>query len=119
MPRVLVDATAVPADRGAVGRYVDGLVSALGAAGAMAAARKVADIPLDPSGAVNFQEYAFGLVYQDGYFYSALGGGVRLGGKSYSDDLSQIISGLFVLVALPIWAFLLARKLPHLQPSGT
>ena len=33
-PRVLVDATAVPADRGAVGRYVDGLVSALGTAGA-------------------------------------------------------------------------------------
>ena len=33
-PRVLVDATAVPADRGGVGRYVDGLVSALGEAGA-------------------------------------------------------------------------------------
>ena len=33
-PRVLVDATAVPADRGALGRYVDGLVTALGAAGA-------------------------------------------------------------------------------------
>jgi glycosyltransferase involved in cell wall biosynthesis len=33
-PRVLVDATAVPADRGAHGRYVDGLVSALGVAGA-------------------------------------------------------------------------------------
>jgi glycosyltransferase involved in cell wall biosynthesis len=31
-PRVLVDATAVPADRGGVGRYVDGLLSALGAA---------------------------------------------------------------------------------------
>ena len=29
MPRVLVDATAVPADRGGVGRYVDGLISAL------------------------------------------------------------------------------------------
>ena len=28
-PRVLVDATGVPADRGALGRYVDGLVSAL------------------------------------------------------------------------------------------
>ena len=34
MPRVLVDATAVPADRGGVGRYVDGLISALGAADA-------------------------------------------------------------------------------------
>ncbi|HET7406801.1 MAG TPA: glycosyltransferase family 1 protein [Mycobacteriales bacterium] len=31
-PRVLVDATAVPADRGGVGRYVDGLIAALGAA---------------------------------------------------------------------------------------
>ena len=33
-PRVLVDATAVPADRGALGRYVDGLISALGTIGA-------------------------------------------------------------------------------------
>jgi glycosyltransferase involved in cell wall biosynthesis len=32
--RVLVDATAVPADRGGVGRYVDGLIAALGAADA-------------------------------------------------------------------------------------
>jgi glycosyltransferase involved in cell wall biosynthesis len=32
-PRVLVDATAVPADRGGVGRYIDGLVPALAAAG--------------------------------------------------------------------------------------
>jgi glycosyltransferase involved in cell wall biosynthesis len=31
---VLVDATSVPADRGGVGRYVDGLVAALGATGA-------------------------------------------------------------------------------------
>lgn len=29
VPRVLVDATAVPADRGALGRYVDGLIGAL------------------------------------------------------------------------------------------
>ncbi len=29
-PRILVDATAVPADRGGVGRYVDGLIAALG-----------------------------------------------------------------------------------------
>ncbi|HEY5336053.1 MAG TPA: glycosyltransferase family 1 protein [Mycobacteriales bacterium] len=34
MTRVLVDCTAVPADRGGVGRYVDGLVAALGPAGA-------------------------------------------------------------------------------------
>jgi glycosyltransferase involved in cell wall biosynthesis len=33
-PRVLVDATAVPADRGGVGRYVDGLIAALAAGGA-------------------------------------------------------------------------------------
>ncbi len=33
-PRVLVDATGVPADRGALGRYVDGLVGALSAVGA-------------------------------------------------------------------------------------
>jgi glycosyltransferase involved in cell wall biosynthesis len=33
-PRVLLDATGVPADRGAVGRYVDGLVKALAEAGA-------------------------------------------------------------------------------------
>ena len=33
-PRVLVDATAVPADRGGLGRYVDGLVNGLVAAGA-------------------------------------------------------------------------------------
>ena len=31
---MLLDATAVPADRGGVGRYVDGLIGALGAAGA-------------------------------------------------------------------------------------
>ena len=33
-PRVLLDATAIPADRGGVGRYVDSLVEALDAAGA-------------------------------------------------------------------------------------
>ena len=32
-PRVLLDATAVPSDRGGVGRYVDGLVGALSTAG--------------------------------------------------------------------------------------
>src|SRR3954447_2650729 len=32
-PRVLVDATSVPADRGGVGRYVDGLLGALGQMG--------------------------------------------------------------------------------------
>ncbi|MFB4306010.1 glycosyltransferase family 4 protein [Actinomadura sp. GTD37] len=33
-PRILLDATAVPADRGGLGRYVDGLLSALHARGA-------------------------------------------------------------------------------------
>lgn len=33
-PRVLLDATAVPADKGGLGRYVDGLIPALDAAGA-------------------------------------------------------------------------------------
>lgn len=33
-PRVLVDATAVPADRGGVGRYVDGLIGAMDVLGA-------------------------------------------------------------------------------------
>ncbi len=43
-PRVLVDATAVPADRGALGRYVDGLIAALGAMGTdMAVACQRAD----------------------------------------------------------------------------
>ena len=43
-PRVLVDATGVPADRGALGRYVDGLVSALAEADAdMAIACQRAD----------------------------------------------------------------------------
>ena len=33
-PRVLLDATAIPAERGGVGRYVDNLTEALDAAGA-------------------------------------------------------------------------------------
>ena len=33
-PRVLIDATAIPAERGGVGRYVDNIVAALDAAGA-------------------------------------------------------------------------------------
>ncbi len=45
MPRVLVDATAVPADRAGVGRYVDGLIPALAAAGAdLAIACQRADV---------------------------------------------------------------------------
>jgi glycosyltransferase involved in cell wall biosynthesis len=45
VPRVLVDATAVPADRAGVGRYVDGLIPALAAAGAnLAVACQRADV---------------------------------------------------------------------------
>lgn len=44
-PRVLLDATAVPADRGGVGRYVDGLLPALDRAAAdLAVACQVADV---------------------------------------------------------------------------
>jgi hypothetical protein len=42
--RVLVDATDVPTDRGALGRYVDGLISALSASGVdLAVACQLAD----------------------------------------------------------------------------
>ena len=42
--RVLVDATGVPADRGALGRYVDGLIGALGGTGTdLAVACQLAD----------------------------------------------------------------------------
>jgi len=42
--RVLVDATGVPADRGALGRYVDGLIGALGSTGTeLAVACQLAD----------------------------------------------------------------------------
>ncbi|MDB5102727.1 MAG: rane protein [Fibrobacteres bacterium] len=62
----------------------------LGAPGTLATSRKVADIAVDPLGIANFQEYAFGLLYKDGYFYTATGGGVKIGGLSYADDLSKI-----------------------------
>ncbi|MEC3982586.1 glycosyltransferase family 4 protein [Amycolatopsis sp. H20-H5] len=46
-PRVLLDATAVPADRGGVGRYVDSLVAALDADGAkLTVVCQPRDIPL-------------------------------------------------------------------------
>lgn len=62
----------------------------LGAPGAMATARKLADFTLDPAGAVNFQEYNFGLVHKDGYLYTAAGGGVKLGGLSWTDDIGKL-----------------------------
>ncbi|HKP95293.1 MAG TPA: hypothetical protein VJ385_06005 [Fibrobacteria bacterium] len=45
--------------------------------------RTVAKIPHDSSGEVNFQEYAFGLLYKDGYFYVSIGGAVKFGGRSF------------------------------------
>jgi hypothetical protein len=62
----------------------------LDASGASASARKVASIPLDAIGLVNFQEWALGLLYKEGFFYTALGGGVRLGGKSWIDDTTKL-----------------------------
>jgi hypothetical protein len=37
----------------------------------------------DSLGEVNFQEYAFGVLFKDGYFYVAGGGAVKRGGRSY------------------------------------
>ncbi len=62
----------------------------LGAAGAMATPRKVAPLTLDPLGLANFQEYNFGLLYKDGYFYTATGGAVRIGGLSWVDDIGKL-----------------------------
>jgi glycosyltransferase involved in cell wall biosynthesis len=44
LPRVLVDATSVPADRGGVGRYVDGLLGALPAEAGMVVAALRTDV---------------------------------------------------------------------------
>lgn len=62
----------------------------LNAPGTPATARKIADIPVDPLGLANFQEWAYGLLYKDGYLYTALGGGVRLGGLSWIADTTKI-----------------------------
>ena len=62
----------------------------LGAPGTMATARKITDFTLDPDGQVNFQEYNFGLVHKDGYLYTATGGGVKLGGVSWIDNLAKL-----------------------------
>ncbi len=45
--------------------------------------RTVAAIPHDSRGIANFQEYTFGLLYKDGYFYVAGGGAVIRGGRSF------------------------------------
>jgi glucose/arabinose dehydrogenase len=63
----------------------------LDAAGTTATTRKVTDFAVDPIGIVNFQEWALGLLYKDGYFYTGLGGGVRLGGKSWIDDTTKLV----------------------------
>jgi hypothetical protein len=53
-------------------------------------ARTVAKLPHDSSGAVNFQEYSFGTLYKDGYFYVVGGGSVRQGGKSFDSTMSKL-----------------------------
>jgi hypothetical protein len=53
--------------------------------------RKVATIPHDASGTANFQEYTFGALYKDGYFYVTTGGAVIKGGKSF-DTLSEYLT---------------------------
>lgn len=53
--------------------------------------RKVGDIPNDPAGATNFQEYPFGLLYKDGFFYTAASAAVRIGGVSFNTDPSKLI----------------------------
>lgn len=63
----------------------------LSADGKTATARKVADIPNDPGGQVNFQEYPFGLLHKDGFFYTATSAAVRLGGVSYNTDPTKLV----------------------------
>lgn len=46
--------------------------------------KEIALLPHDPDGPVNFQEYAFGLVYRNGYFYTARGAAVAMGGGSFA-----------------------------------
>jgi hypothetical protein len=53
--------------------------------------RKVATIPHDASGTANFQEYTFGALYKDGYFYVSTGGAVIKGGKSF-DTLPEYLT---------------------------
>jgi hypothetical protein len=52
--------------------------------------RTLARIPHDNSGDVNFQEYAFGLLYKAGYFYIANAGSVKGGGKSFDSAQSML-----------------------------
>lgn len=63
----------------------------LAADGRSATARKVAEIPVDPAGGTNFQEYPFGLLFKDGFFYTATSAAVRLGGVSFNTDPSKLI----------------------------
>ncbi len=52
--------------------------------------RTVAKIPHDASGDVNFQEYDFGSLYKDGYFYVVGGGAVKGGGKSFDSTMALL-----------------------------
>ncbi|HKP98232.1 MAG TPA: hypothetical protein VJ385_21050 [Fibrobacteria bacterium] len=52
--------------------------------------RTIAAIPHDKDGNVNFQEYVFGVLYKDGYFYVAVGGAVASGGLSFVNDQGKM-----------------------------
>lgn len=62
----------------------------LSADGRSATARKVADIPNDAEGEVNFQEYPFGLLHKDGFFYTAVSAAVRRGGVSFNTNPEKL-----------------------------
>ncbi len=52
--------------------------------------RTVAKIPHDSLGAVNMQEYNYGVIYRDGYFYVGSAGAVKFGGMSFDTQMSTL-----------------------------
>ncbi len=73
----VVDGKIYVAEKNQLTEYV------LDSADAVLSKRKVADIPHDSDGLVNFQEFPFGLLYRSGYFYTANAGAVAYGGGSF------------------------------------
>jgi hypothetical protein len=68
----------------------------LSSSDAVVSLRKIADIPHDKDGYVNFQEHPFGLMYRGGFFYTANAGAVAKGGGSFEahpDTLKDPYSG--------------------------
>jgi len=65
--------------------------------------KTIATIPHDKSGNVNFQEYAFGLIYKSGYFYIASAGPVHQGGWAFDGnaiaDLSEEKVGCVIKIS--------------------